>query len=246
MRHGEREMPFVEHIRELRRLLIISICSVVLFSIVCFVFYDLVLQILFRPFEYVARENGSNALYVNTILEGFLNKIKICLLSGVMLSLPVHTYNLIHFVFPALKGKEKRVIIVALVGSFLLLVFASYYGYFKVIPTSIRFLTSAGFVPDQVGMLLNFGKNILYIFNFLLGTIILFQMPLLLEILMVMKVVKRAVVVRSAKYVVVGIFVLSALLTPPDLISQITLAAPMILLFLLSLVIARIFRFGED
>lgn len=238
-------MPFVEHVRELRRLLIISICGVIASSIVCFIFYNFILQILFRPFSYVSTGDGTESLYVNTLLEGFLNKIKISLLTGFIISLPVHTWNIVYFVFPGLRGKEKRIILTAVIVSFALLVFAAYYAYFRVIPVSIRFLTNNSFVPDRVGMLLNFGKNIFYIYNFLFGTVALFQIPLLLEIFMIMKILKRRTLVKFTKYIIVGIFVLSALLTPPDFISQVSLALPMIFLYMLTIAVARLFRFGE-
>ena len=239
-------MPFVDHIRELRRLLIISICAVFVLSVACFIFYDAILQILFRPFNYVAGEDGSETLYVNTLLEGFINKIKISLLTGFVISFPVLVSNIIYFVFPGLKGKEKRIIVASVVVSFFLLVFGGYYAYFKVIPISVRFLTNNSFVPDRIGMLLNFGQNVFYIYNFIFGTVILFQIPLLLEILMIMKILKRSTLVKYTKYIIVGIFVLSALLTPPDLVSQVTLAVPMIFLYLLTILVARMFRFGED
>ncbi len=241
-----REMPFIEHIRELRRLLLISICSVAVFSVVCFVFYDFILQILFRPFSFVAGGNGDGTLYINTLLEGFLNKIKISLLTGFVISSPVHTWNIIYFVFPGLRGKERRIIVTTVLVSFFLLVFGGYYAYFKVIPISVRFLTNNSFVPDRVGMLLNFGQNVFYIYNFVFGTVVLFQIPLLLELLMIMKIIKRSGLVRFTKYIIVGIFVLSALLTPPDFVSQVTLAVPMIFLYLLTILVARLFRFGED
>ena len=123
-RSKRREMPFIEHLREVRRLLIISICSVFVTSIVCFVFYDAILSILLRPFESVVENGNAETLYVNTLLEGFFNKIKICFLSGLIISLPVHTYNVLYFIFPGLNGKERRIITISLVVSFALLLFA--------------------------------------------------------------------------------------------------------------------------
>ena len=239
-----REMPFIEHVKELRRLLIISLCAVSLASIICFIFYDQILQVLFLPFSYVSKESGGS-LYVNTLLEGFLNKIKVSVLTGFIISLPVHVWGIVYFVFPGLKGKEKRIIASTVIVSFLLLVFGGYYAYFKVIPISVRFLTNGSFVPDRVGMLLNFGKNVFYIYNFIFGTVVLFQIPLLLEIFMIMKLIKRSTLLRFTKYIIVAIFALSALLTPPDFISQVTLAVPMLLLYLITILVARIFRFGE-
>ena len=238
-------MPFIDHVRELRRSLIISLLSIFIAAVVAFIFYDHIISLLFRPFRLVYMEPGAEVLYVNTLLEGFLTKLKVVLLTGLLVSLPVHVYNLVRFVFPGLTKRERKIMSVVLVSSFFLIAGSAYYGFFKIIPLSIRFLTTAGFIPERVGMLLSFGKNIFYIFNFLLGTIILFQFPLILEILMVMKVVKRRTLIRSSRFVIIGVFLLAALLTPPDFISQVSLALPMMLLYGLTLLIAKLFRFGE-
>ena len=239
-------MPFIGHIRELRKLLIISIAAVVAASIAAFIFYQFILSILFKPFEMVYGGSEGDVLFVNTLLEGFLTKIKIALLTGVLLSSPIHVYNIVHFLFPGLTQKEKKVVGVALLTSFVLIVASAYYGYFKVIPISLQFLTNSGFIPEKVGMLLNFGKNVFYIFNFILGTIVLFQFPIIVEILLVMNVLKRRSLIRSSRYIVVGIFLVAALLTPPDFISQVSLALPMIVLYFLTILVAKIFKFGEE
>ena len=243
---ADSSMPFIEHIRELRKSLIVSLLSILVASVLAFIFYDHIISLLFRPFRFVYMDPGTEVLYVNTLLEGFLTKLKVVLLTGFLVSLPIHVYNLVRFVFPGLTGRERKIVSIVLASSFVLIAASAYYGFYKIIPISIRFLTTAGFIPDRVGMLLSFGKNIFYIFNFLLGTIVLFQFPLILEILMVMNVVKRRTLVRSSRFVIVGMFVLAAALTPPDFISQVSLALPMMLLYGLSLLIAKVFRFGEE
>ena len=239
-------MPFLEHLRELRRRLIVSLLAVCVGAVVSFVFFDSIIALLFRPFAGLPANTGDQTLYINTIFEGFLIKIKVVLLSGLILSLPVHLYNGVKFVFPGLSASEKRVVAIALAASFTLLIVSSYYGYFKVIPISVRFLTAAGFIPDNVGLLLNYGRNVFYIFQFLLVTVVLFQLPILIEILMILNLVQRKTLVRASRFVVVGVFVLSAILTPPDFVSQLSLALPLVALYFLAILIARIFHFGEE
>ncbi len=134
---------------------------------------------------------------------------------------------------------------VQIIAGFLLIGFNAYCGYFRVIPISIAFLTNSGFIPQNVGMLLNFGKNIFYIFRFLLITLILFQIPVILEVLMAMNILRRQALLKANRFVIVGIFLLSALLTPSNFISQVSRALPMIVLFFLTILIGKIFRFGE-
>ena len=201
---------------------------------------------LFAPFEAISGSDAEDILFVNSIFEGFLTKIKVAFLCGIILSLPVHFYNVIRFVFPGLKPKEKQVIGISLSASFILVALSAYYAYYQIIPISIAFLTNTGFIPERVGLLLNYQKNIFYVFRFMLVTLILFQLPIILEVLMVVSLVKRRTLMRTSRFFVVGIFVLSALMTPPDFISQVSVALPLILLFFLTILIAKIFHFGEQ
>ena len=238
-------MPLLGHISELRNRLIISTILIIVSSIIAFYFYDFIVYFLFEPFKQLNRVEGSDVLFVNTILEGFLIKIKVSLIGGIIISMPIHILNIVRFIFPGLKQKEKWTISISLFVGFFLAVFSIYYGYFKIIPLSIMFLTSAGFIPEDIGLLLNFSKNIFYILHFLFITVLLFQLPIFLEALLAMNIIKRSFLMKGSRFIVVIIFVLSAILTPPDLISQISIALPLIILYFLAILIAKIFKFGE-
>lgn len=239
------EMPFLEHLRELRNRLIVSFIAIFIGFVISFIIYDTIIAVLSRPLNLVNKILHNKTLFINSIYEGFAIRIKVSLLAGILFSLPVHIYNFIKFVFPGLTLKERKVIIYSLIASFFLVVISIYYGYFKIIPFSVKFLTSTSFVPDSVGILLNFGRNIFYIFQFLLMGLLIFQLPLVLELLMYMNILKRKSVLKASRFIIVGIFILSAIVTPPDVVSQIAFALPLILLFFLTIVIAKIFRFGE-
>jgi len=239
-------MPFLEHIRELRMRLIISFLSLVIASIIAFIFYKDIINILSKPLEGIKSSVTDQKLFVNSIYEGFLINIKISILVGLILSLPVHLYNAVKFIFPGLKPKERKIVLYSLLSSFFLIIISAYYGYFKLIPFSIKFLTGSGFVPERVGLLLNYGKNIFYIFQFLLAALLIFQLPLILELLLIMGIIKRRTLWKISRYIIVGIFIISAIATPPDVVSQVGFALPLIGLFFLALFVAKIFKFGED
>jgi len=239
-------MPFLDHLRELRRRIIVSMIAILCGAVLSYIFFDFIVVFLFKPFRGIeALSIRDEILFINTIFEGFLVRLKVAILAGVVFSLPVHVFNIIKFVLPGLTVRERKVVLIALIVSFCLIVLSFYYGYFKVIPISIGFLSSAGFIPQDVGLLLNYGKNIFVIFQFLMITVILFQLPIILEILMIMNVLSRRALLRASRFVVVGIFVLAAIVTPPDFISQISIALPLIGLFFLTILIARIFNFGR-
>jgi len=241
------EMSFLDHLRELRRRIIVSMIAVLCAAVVSYIFFDYIVAFLFKPFrEIEALSIRDEILFINTIFEGFLVRLKVAILAGVVFSLPVHVFNIIKFVIPGLTARERKVVLIALIVSFCLIVSSFYYGYFNVIPISIGFLSSSGFIPEDVGLLLNYGKNIFVIFQFLMITVILFQLPIILELLMIMNVLSRRSLLKASRFVVVGIFVLSAIVTPPDFVSQISIALPLIGLFFLTILIARIFNFGKS
>jgi len=241
------EMSFLDHLIELRKRIIVSMIAILCAAIASYIFFDSIVTFLFTPFKEIdALTSRDEILFINTIFEGFLVRLKVAILSGIVFSLPIHVFNIIKFVLPGLTGRERKVILVSLIASFCLIVFSFYYGYFNVIPISIKFLSSSGFIPSDVGLLLNYGKNIFVIFQFLMITVILFQLPIILEILMIMNVLSRKALLKASRIVVIGIFVLSAILTPPDFVSQVSLALPLVGLFFLTILVARIFNFGKD
>jgi sec-independent protein translocase protein TatC len=240
------EMSFIDHLRELRRRIIVSMIAILCAAIVSYIFFDYIVAFLFQPFrEIEALSIRDEILFINTIFEGFLVRLKVAILAGIVFSLPVHMFNIVKFVLPGLTAREKKIILTSLIVSFCLIVFSFYYGYFNVIPISIGFLSSSGFIPEDVGLLLNYGKNIFVIFQFLMITVILFQLPIILEILMIMNVLSRKALLKASRFIVVGIFVLAAIVTPPDFVSQISIALPLVGLFFLTILIARIFNFGK-
>ena len=237
-------MPLLGHIRELRNKILWSLGAYIVCFIFAFIFSDKIIGLFTRQFGDVSSV-VDHKLVVTTIVEGFTSQIKISAIAGLIFSLPVHVFNLLSFLFPGLERKQKRIILVFLCASFFLIIVGAYMAYFKIIPLVINFLTNPYFIPKGVGYLLNYQSNIFYIFSFILWCLIALQLPLVLEILLIMNVVDRKSVFKASRYIIVAIFVLSAIITPPDFISQLGIAVPLIFLFFLVLLIAKIFKFGE-
>jgi sec-independent protein translocase protein TatC len=246
MNPSEANMPILSHLKELRRCLIISGIALAAGFFLALPFYEVIIDFLSAPLQGLTSSEGGDVLFVNTIAEGFLVKLKISALAGVILSSPVHLLNTLAFVLPGLLKKEKQILVVTLLCSFLLVLGSFFYSYSTIIPVSVVFLTGKGFIPENTGLLLSFSGNIFYLLQFILMTLVVFQLPIVLEILLVMNVVKRKVLFHFGRYVIVLFFLLAALLTPPDFITQIGLALPMTVLYYLTLLIAKIFGFGEE
>ena len=238
-------MTFFEHLNTLRKHLWVSVILFLIGFGLSIYFYDIIIEALTVPLEAAAEQTGSQ-LYLTTVYEGFLARIKISLISGLVITLPFHIINLLTFIFPALTIKEKRITTVTLVCGFILILLSLYYGYKFLIPFSIRFLTGSSFMIKDTSFLLGFTTNAFYLIQFFAAVIVVFQLPLILILLIILKIISVRTAFTNGRYVVVASFILSAVLTPPDIVSQIMTALPLILLYYLALATAKVFRLGED
>lgn len=235
-----------EHLRELRNLLIIGACSVALFSVVMYNFFDPVITFLFEPFAGIPQTIDGSTLFAHHVFEGFLTRIKISVFVGLVVSSPILVFLLIRFIFPALTRRERKITLWTLLSSTALVFGGFYYGYYTILPMVIDFFTSAGFFPNSIGIMLNYERNIMYVFRFLFLVLVTFQLPVLMVILMASNVVTRKTFYRISRFVVIGLFAFSAVITPPDFVSQVMIALPMMVLYYFALLVAVVFRFGGE
>lgn len=238
------ELSLIDHIRELRRRVIWSAMVVLAGTILCYSFYDRIVDVLMRPFAGVG--HGDTVLYINTLFEGFATKIRFSIIAGVLITIPIHVYHIIRFVLPGLSTREQKVVGWALLSSAILSISSLYLGYFYFIPSAVAALTGSDFVPKGVGLLLNFNQNVFYVVNFLLYGMLTFQLPIVLEILLYLNVISRRTLLRHSRIAIIVIFIISAIVTPtPDVINQLFIAGPLLFFYFVTLLIAYIFKFGE-
>ena len=236
--------PVLTHLAELRSRVIKSCISIVLLGLLSYTFFDAIFLLLQQPFlglETIL----SKSFFVKNVVEGVTLKLKFSFLFGVIFSIPIITYQVIRFVFPGLLKKEKRVILISLFCSSILSSISFFYSYFIVLPIVIVFLTSHHFIPTSVGILLNYSESIFFVFNFICMLICLFQFPILMIACVYLKIVSFKRIIDSVRYVIVCIFALSAIITPPDILSQLLISVPLLLLFFISLCIIKMTKIGE-
>ena len=245
MSSSKNTMPIIEHIRELRKTILLSLIAFVVACVIAFTFSNQIIRLFTEPFEAVNSILETN-MVVSNIAEGFLAQLRITAVAGLILSLPFHIFGIIRFIFPGLTSRERRIVLSFLTVSLVFIVVGAYFVYFLLVPIVIDFLTRPYFVPHTVGVLLNYYNNIFYILTFILWAVLALQAPILMEILLILNVIKRRQVWGALRFIIVGIFILAAIVTPPDVISQLGVALPLIAFFFLALLIAKIFKFGED
>jgi len=240
----DRAMPLVAHLVELRRRLILSALGfAVAFGLCYWVSLD-IYDILMRPLARVMAEVGGTQRMIYTALtEGFFTQVKVAAFGALFVSFPVVAAQIWMFVAPGLYRKEKRAFLPFLVASPLLFLLGAALVYFLVIPMAWKFLlgfqttTAETALPIQlearVGEYLSLIMTLIFAFG------VCFQLPVALTLLARAGLIESRTLAKKRRYAVIAAFVVGAVLTPPDVVSQIALATPLILLYELSIFACR-------
>lgn len=236
------QASFFQHLQELRTRVILSTISVFLLMIVAYIFYDFFYHLFSKPFLDISKDNS---FYVTSVVEAVLIKLKFSLIFGIILSIPVFSFHILRFCIPGLTKKESKLLIVTIFSSFLLATGSFFYSYFIVLPTSIGFLMSTHFIPSDVGILLAYSQNLMFVFNIIAYLIIIFQCPVIIMLLLYFNIFSRSMLIQYSRYFIVCIFILSAIVTPPDVVSQLLLSLPLIILFFVVILLAKLLKVGK-
>ncbi len=226
---------FLSHLEELRRRLIFFLTVFGLAFIVCLFFTHPLLDFLTFPLRQFDRAE----LYFQKPVEAFLIHLTVAGLAAFFLSSPIFFWQLWLFIAPGLYSREKKFIL-QLVGSCALLFFVgAAFGYYLVIPWGLHFLLS--FQTQTVRPLLNVGSYFSFLSGMVLAFGILFDFPIVILGLVRLGILQTRTLANSRRAVIVLIFIAAAVLTPsPDPFCQILLAIPLMVLFEITLVLARI------
>lgn len=235
-------MPFTEHLRELRRRLVICTIFIAVGFGICYYFSKPLLKIMMLPLL-DAMPDGGEELYHKGLVytglpEAFFTYLKIGLWGGVILSSPVIFYQIWRFVAPGLYKNERRYLIPFVVFSSLLFFIGGFFGYFVVFPFGFRFfLTVAG---DNIMPMLSVKEYFSLTIKLLFGFGLVFELPLVMVFLGKIGLVNARMLSKGRKYAIFLVFVVGAILTPPDVVSQILMALPLIVLYEISIVLVRL------
>jgi sec-independent protein translocase protein TatC len=232
------KMSFLEHLDELRSRLIRSLLAVFGGFLVAFAFIDRVQRFIMEPLQAVL-PSGGKLIYTEPT-EAFLIYLKMAALVGLILALPVLLWQAWSFIAPGLYSHEKRLAVPFVVSSTVFFVAGALFAHYIAFPAAWLFF--AGFSTDYV----EFAPRIAPVFSMyvkmVLGLGAVFQMPTVVMFLARVGLVTPRFLLRHIKYAILIIFVVAALITPPDVVSQILIAGPMIVLYLFSVLVAWVFR----
>ncbi|MEO9601378.1 twin-arginine translocase subunit TatC [Parasphingorhabdus sp.] len=230
--------PLIEHLIELRQRMLWSVAALVVAFLVSIVFADEIFGILVQPLT-DAFPAGEGKLIYTKLYEAFFVEIKVAMFAAFFVAFPIISNQLWAFVAPGLYANEKKAFLPFLIATPLLFMAGASLAYYIVMPTAFRFFL--GF-EGQVGGLTQealpaMGDYLSLVMQFVLAFGVCFQLPVLLLLLNSAGIVTRQQLKSMRRYMVVAAFALAAILTPPDVVSQLMLGIPLILLYEVSLAI---------
>lgn len=229
------EQGFLSHLIELRARLLKSIAAVLVLLVALLPFANRLYAWLAQPL--VERLPGNAHMIAIEVASPFLTPLKLAAVVALFLAMPVVLYQLWAFVRPGLYRHEKRLARPLLVAAVLLFYLGCAFAYFLVLPNVFRFL--AAMTPAGVEMMTDISHYLSFVLVMLLAFGSSFEVPVAVVVLAAMGVVEVAQLTRARGYVLVGCFAVAAVLTPPDVLSQIMLAIPMYLLYEAGVLAAR-------
>ena len=238
-------MPLLDHLIELRQRLIWSSVAFLVCFMVAYYFSDKIYYFLAEPLAQVLREQGNSDphLIYTQLYEAFFTKIKVAFFGGAFVSFPIVATQIWLFVAPGLYRSEKRALLPFLAATPILFLLGAALAYYFVFPFAWRFFASfqstegGGGVPIQllpkVGEYLDLVMKLIFAFG------LTFQLPVALTLLAKVGITSSAQLKKFRRYAYVGMFVIAAILAPPDVITQTGLALPLVALYEISILSAK-------
>lgn len=230
--------PLMDHILELRQRLVWAVIALIICFAISYYFSQNIFNFLVEPLK-SAFPKGEATLIFTKLYEAFFVEIKVAMFSAFFLAFPILAGQLYAFVAPGLYSNEKKAFLPFLLATPILFLLGASLAYYIVMPTAFEFFldfqSNDGGLKQQA--LPSMSDYLSLVMQFILAFGICFQLPILLLLLNRAGLVSRAQLKSYRRFMIVGAFLIAAILTPPDVISQLMLGIPLILLYEISMVI---------
>ena len=234
-------MGFFEHLEEFRRRLIVCLIAVFVTFLGCWAWAPELFDFFARPLRRVLPA-GQNLSYT-TMTEPFMMYFRVALFTGIIVASPVILWQLWLFVAPALYRREKRYVLPFILAGVFFFLAGCAFGYYEAFPLVVGFLVGMG---KNFNAVITINEYLSTAMKIIMGLGLCFETPILIFFLARMGVVSEKWLLAKFKYAVLIIFIIAAVITPtPDIATQCVFAVPMILLYLLGIAVAWIFRKRE-
>jgi len=226
------KLPFLDHLAELRKRLFLILAVVLVATTISYVYVQPIMENIIS----LAGEKV-DFIYISPP-ELFLAYIKLSIVAGVTITFPLLAYQIYSFIRPGLEKRERRVVIISLLGGTVFFILGILFSYNVVLPIVLKF-----FLDLRIGTIepvISVGNYISFVSTSLLSFGIVFEMPMLIMLLSRFGIVSSSFLQKNTKHIIFGIVVVAAFLTPPDVVSQALLAGPMIILYEISILLAKL------
>ncbi|MEJ2097858.1 MAG: twin-arginine translocase subunit TatC [Deltaproteobacteria bacterium] len=234
---ADEKLPFTAHLQELRSRLIKCFIAVGIGFVLSYGFKEKLFDILTAPLISVMG-TGDTLIYTN-LPEAFFTFLKSAFLSGILLSSPIIIYQFWMFIAPGLYHKERRLLLPIIFLSSLFFIGGALFGYYIVFPWGFKFFL--GFASETIKPLPSMKEYLSFSSKMLIAFGLVFELPLILTFLAKLGIVSVAFLKKQRKYALLLFFTGAAILTPPDVVTQIMMALPLMVLYEISIIGAMIF-----
>lgn len=230
------EKSFIEHLEELRQRLIKCLIVVGVAFGVCYFFSKEILDFLMVPLKRSMPE-GTTAIFLNPA-EAFVTYIKLSLYSAIFFSSPYILYQAWLFIAPGLYAHEKRMVLPFMIGGTLLFILGAVFAYFVVFPFGLKFLFS--FSTEFIKPAPRLKDYLSFTATLLLAFGVVFELPIFVFFLTKMGIIDQRTLSKNRRYAILIIFIVAAILTPPDVFTQLLMAGPLLVLYEISIWVAKL------
>jgi len=236
----DREVPFIEHIKELRKRLINSLISILIGFLIAYYFSEDIFRFLFKPLKEVLPEGNKN-LYFTGIAQPFFLFLKLAFVAGIFIASPFVLYQIWLFIRPALYEKERRFTLLFVLFGSAFFIGGALFGYFIVFPNIFNFFL--GFAKDFLSPIITIDDYFSLVISLLLISGLLFELPLIMFILINLDILSVDFFRRYRRYAIVTIVIVAAIVTPTtDAITLLLLSIPLILLYEAGIVFSVLYK----
>ncbi len=233
-----------QHVAELRNRLTVVVLTFLIATGICYCFAGEIYQFLIRPLEIALGDAHRRMIYTH-LAEGFLTYLKLACFGGAVISFPVLFYQAYRFLAPGLYQNEKQILLPILIAAPVLFAVGALFVFYGVMPTAWKFFLSfetADTAQIAIQLEPKISEYLALTMTLILAFGFAFQLPLVLIILCLMGVVTPQMLAKRRKYAILLIFIVAAILTPPDFLSQVGLALPLMLLYEVAILISKFIK----